>query len=145
MLAALSAEGAEYLLIGAHALAAHRQARATKDMDLLIDATPANARRVLAALRRFGAHLADLTETDLTTPEIVFQVGVEPNRIDFLTSIPAVDFRQAWERRIEVHMGEMTVPVIGREDLIRNKLATGRPQDLADVARLEGRENERLR
>jgi predicted nucleotidyltransferase len=140
MLSALSAERAEYLLVGAYAVAVHGLPRATGDLDIWIRASDANARRVWRALARFGAPLSELRETDLQTPRIVVQIGVAPRRIDLLTAIDAVAFDEAWSDRREVDIGGLTVPVIGRRHLIVNKKAVGRPQDLADVARLEGDE-----
>src|SRR6186997_403579 len=95
MLSALSAAGARFLVVGAHALAAHGAPRATGDLDIWIDATPENAAHVLAALRTFGAPLLDLSAADLCTPETVFQIGVPPARIDILTSISGVEFGNA--------------------------------------------------
>ena len=137
MLLALSAEGAEFLLVGAQALAVHGHPRATGDLDLWIRPTPANARRVLAALRRFGAPLEQLGADDLTTPDVVFQIGVQPQRVDLLTSIDGVSFEEAWAGSIRAQVLGATVPVIGRAELIRNKRATGRAQDLADAEALE--------
>ncbi|HMM35235.1 MAG TPA: hypothetical protein PKA62_10955, partial [Thermoanaerobaculia bacterium] len=102
MLSALDAAGAEYLVVGAHALAAHGVPRATGDLDIWVRATPENARRVLAALREFGAPLFDLTANDLSRPGTVFQIGVVPVRIDLLTSISGVGFEEAWAGRVEV-------------------------------------------
>jgi hypothetical protein len=137
MLSALSDAEAEYLIVGAHALAAHGRPRATGDLDIWVRPTPDNADRIWAALQRFGAPLHDLTRGDLHTPDIVFQIGVAPSRIDILTSISGVDFGDAWKNRIVVPVSGIDVPTIGREDLIRNKRAVGRPRDLADIAELE--------
>ncbi len=138
MLSALNEEGAEYLLVGAYALAVHGLPRATGDMDLWVRATPENALCVLAALRRFGAPLADLTPSDLARPGTVFQLGVAPRRIDVLTSIDGVTFEEAWQRRSTSTLAGVSVPVISREDFVRNKRAAGRPKDLADIAWIEG-------
>jgi len=137
MLSALSDEKAEFLLVGAHALAAHGLPRATGDMDLWIRASGENARRVWRALARFGAPLDQLSETDLQAPETVFQIGISPCRIDILTSISAVEFEEAWSGRLEVELEGLRIPVIGRSHLLRNKKAVGRPKDLADAAWLE--------
>ena len=137
MLSALSAENAEFLVVGGYALSAHGYPRATGDIDIWIRATEENAARVYAALKRFKAPLSRLTEADLTEPDVVFQIGVAPNRIDILTSIDAVDFDEAWADRKTVELGGQTVAVMGREHLIKNKKAIGRPRDLADVAELE--------
>jgi hypothetical protein len=137
MLSALSDEGADYLLVGAYALAVHGVPRGTGDIDLWIRPSAANARRVLAALARFGAPVGSFTEQDLVTPGTVFQLGVAPRRIDLMTSIDGVEFDDAWRARTHARYGDLEVPVLSREHLIHNKKATGRPQDLADVARLE--------
>jgi hypothetical protein len=136
MLAALSAEGAEYLVVGAHALAAHGTPRATGDLDLWVRATPENARRVWRALETFGAPLYDLTLEDLSRPDVVFQIGLVPNRIDLLTSISGVDFEEAWKNHIFVEIEDLEVAVLGRAELIRNKRAVGRARDLADIEEL---------
>ena len=137
MLSALCEEGAEFLLVGAYALAAHGLPRATGDMDIWIRRSEENAARVWRALQRFGAPLAGLTRDDLKTPDIVFQIGVAPRRIDILTSIDGVQFDEAWPNREAIVVEGLTIGVIGRSHLIRNKKAVGRPQDLADVAWLE--------
>jgi hypothetical protein len=99
--------------------------------------TPENADRVWAALVRFGAPLDDLTRDDLRSPDAVFQIGIPPSRIDLLTSISGVEFGRAWGNRIVVTIAGNDVHTIGKEDLLRNKRATGRPRDLADVTELE--------
>ena len=137
MLSALSAAGAEFLVVGAHALAAHGRPRATGDLDLWIRPTPANAAKVWTALERFRAPLRELSLEDLGRPGIVFQLGVPPCRIDILTAIDGVEFDEAWSRRIMVELGSNRAPVLGRQDLIVNKRASGRPKDLADLAWLD--------
>jgi hypothetical protein len=136
MLSALSGEGAEYLVVDAYALAAHGVPRATGDLDLWVSAPEENAGRVLRALQTFGAPLEEVRQADLVTPDTVLQIGLAPRRVDLLISIDDVHF-EAWPSRVEVEIDGLTLPVIGREHLIRNKRAVGRPQDLADVARLE--------
>jgi hypothetical protein len=137
MLSALCGEGAEFLLVGAYALAAHGLPRATGDLDIWIRPSAGNAARVWRALERFGAPLGGLTPVDLNTPDLVFQIGVAPRRIDILTSIDAVQFDEAWPDRQVLEVEGLTIGVIGRSHLIQNKKAVGRPQDLADVAWLE--------
>ena len=139
LLSALNAQRAEYLVVGAHALAAHGHVRATKDLDIWVRPERANAERVLAALRSFGAPLHDLTQADLTKAGLVFQIGVPPVRIDLLTAIDGVAFDEAWEERVRTRFGGVEVGVLSRNHLIRNKRASGRLQDLADVEWLEGR------
>jgi hypothetical protein len=136
MLSALSEAGVEFLVVGAHALAAHGVPRATGDLDIWIRADPENAGRVLDALVRFGAPLFDLTARDLVTPDTVFQIGLPPSRIDLLTSISGVEFEAAWANRMPIPIGPLTIPVLGRADFLANKRASGRPKDLADLALL---------
>lgn len=138
MLSVLCDEGAEFLLVGAYALATHGLPRATGDMDIWIRRSQENAALVWRALRRFGAPVAGLSEDDLNTPNLVFQIGIAPRRIDILTSIDAVQFDEAWLDRRVVEIEGLSIGVIGRSHLIQNKKAVGRPQDLADVAWLEG-------
>ncbi len=137
MLSAFIAEGVEFLLVGAYALAVHGVPRATGDIDLWVRPTPENAARVRTALAKFGAPVSNLTIADLAAPNLIFQVGVAPRRIDVITSISGVEFVQAWANRIEVPIESLTIPVLGREDFIRNKRSSGRPKDAADIALLE--------
>ncbi|MEI6239516.1 MAG: hypothetical protein WCR51_03940 [Planctomycetia bacterium] len=137
MLNALSAEGAEVLVVGAYAVAGHGLPRATGDIDLWVRPTPENAARVWRALERFGAPRSRLTPASFTEPDIVYQIGLPPNRIDILTTIDGVAFADAWAERVIRTVDGVTFPMISKHHLLANKRATGRPQDLADVARLE--------
>jgi hypothetical protein len=139
LLAEFNACGVEYLVVGAHALAAHGHVRATKDLDVWIRPQPENARRVLKALAAFGAPLQDLSEADLSRPGIVFQIGIPPIRIDIVTAIDGVEFDEAWAARMLTRYADQAVAVLSREHLIRNKRAAGRSQDLADIEWLEAR------
>lgn len=131
-------QGVEYLLVGAYALAVHGLPRATGDIDLLVLTTPQNAKRAFNALEEFGVPMEQVTTDDFTVEGIVFQIGIAPRRIDVLTSIDGVRFADAWQKRQITDIEGIPVPVISREHLIINKRATGRPQDIADVAWLEG-------
>jgi len=137
LLSAFNDRGVEYLVVGAHALAAHGHVRATKDLDVWVRPESANATRVIAALKGFGAPLQGLTEKDLAAPGLILQIGVPPVRIDVLTAIDGVEFEEAWEARLRTRVADLEVTVISKEHLIRNKRAAGRLQDLADVERLE--------
>ena len=137
ILSALSEAGVEYLVVGAYAMAVHGVPRATGDLDVWIRPSPDNAARTIAALRRFGAPLQDLTASDLCQPGTVFQIGVAPRRIDMLTAIDAVSFDDAWKARRSIHVDDLEVWVIGRDALLKNKRATGRPRDRADAEQLE--------
>lgn len=137
MLQCLSGENVSFLLIGAYAVAAYGFPRATKDIDILVRPSAENASSLMKALARFGAPLDGVSVDDFSTEGIVFQIGNSPRRIDILTRISGVDFQQAYERRQIVELEGIQVPVISLEDLIANKRATGRMQDMADVERLE--------
>ncbi len=137
LVAEFNAHGVEFLVVGAHALAAHGHVRATKDLDVWVRPTRENAARTIRALRSFGAPLHDLTEQDFVEPGTIFQIGVAPVRIDIVTSISGVEFDEAWPRRLRARFADQEVGVLSREDLIRSKRAAGRPQDLADVDWLE--------
>lgn len=137
LLSEFSARKIEFLIIGAHALAVHGHVRATKDLDIWVRAAPSNASRIVDALRAFGAPLNDVTVSDFSEPGITFQIGVEPVRIDIITEIDGLDFEGAWSRRLTKEIDGLSLPVISAPDLIANKKATGRLQDLADVEALE--------
>lgn len=131
-----------FMLVGGYAVAHHGHPRATKDIDIWVCPDSENADRVIRALQSFGAPLASLgvTRDDFLTPGQTVQIGVTPLRIDLLTEIAGVDFESAWSARdrseLNLH-GQREVPVLGRAQLLVNKRAAGRPQDLADVAALE--------
>ena len=137
MLSALSAAGIDFLLVGAYALAANGYPRATGDLDLWVRANSETAAKVFRVLAEFGAPMHDLTVDDLSAPGIVFQIGVEPSRIDILTSVSGVEFDVAWRNRLVVKIDEMDIPVIGRIDLVINKRASGRPKDIVDAETLD--------
>jgi hypothetical protein len=137
LLAEFNAHGVEFLIVGAHALAAHGRVRATKDLDIWVRPEGENAKRVIAAIRAFGAPLHDLTEKDLSTPGITFQIGLPPLRIDVLTAISAVEFEQAWSARMLTRFADQPAAVLSKQHLLENKRAAGRKQDLADVEWLE--------
>ncbi len=136
ILSTFNAGGVDYLLVGAYAVAAHGLPRATGDIDLWIRATSENAKRVWDALARFGAPTDQFSIADLESPEVVIQIGVSPQRIDLLTSIDGVDFDAAWRDRVAVEVDGLKVQTLSRRHLIANKRSAGRPQDLADAARL---------
>lgn len=133
LLRAFSDRSVRYLVVGAHALGYWAQPRATGDFDLFVEPTAENARRVLAALGDFGAPLFDLTLEDLSRPGVVFQMGVPPYRIDLNTELTGVTFAEAWAEHARVEIEGLSIPIIGREAMVRNKRATGRPKDLLDL------------
>ncbi|MCA9247482.1 MAG: hypothetical protein KDA42_10215 [Planctomycetales bacterium] len=133
MLAALNDAEADYLVVGAYAMAAHGCPRATGDIDIWVRPTDDNAQRVWKALRQFGAPMSKVGVDDFATPDVVFQIGVAPQRIDVLTSISGVEFADAWPSRLTVDLGGLQARVISRNHLLENKLATGRPKDVLDA------------
>lgn len=137
LLLVFNAHDVEYLIVGAHALAAHGHVRATKDMDVWVRPDEANAEKVLQALSDFGAPLRDLTADDLSRKETIFQIGVPPLRIDIITGVDGLEFAEAWPDRVETSFGGVPTFVISRHHLIMNKKAAARLQDLADVQQLE--------
>lgn len=137
MLQCLLEENVRFLLVGAYAVAVYGYPRATKDIDLFVRAVPENASNLIRALTRFGAPLAGVSESDFSTEGVVFQIGNSPRRIDILTRISGIDFEQAFTNRKIISVEGMEVPVISVEDLIANKRATGRLQDLADIEKLQ--------
>ncbi|MEM6959393.1 MAG: nucleotidyl transferase AbiEii/AbiGii toxin family protein [Myxococcota bacterium] len=132
----LISEKVEFLLIGGHALAAHGHPRFTEDLDVFVRADEANARRVRSALEKFGFGDVAPEVSALTQVRKVFMLGRKPFRIDILTGISGVNFDEAWENRDYVELAPGSVPLISRVDLIKNKAASGRPKDLADLAAL---------
>lgn len=137
-LAALLEAGARFLVVGAHALAVHGVPRATGDIDVWIATEAENTEKVWAALLRFGAPMEAMgvSQDDLRLPDQVLQIGLPPRRIDLLTAITGVGFPEAWEGRIEHVVAGLTIPFIGRAELVRNKRAAGRAKDLADLEAL---------
>ena len=139
MRSALLRAGARFLVVGAHVMAALGVPRATGDLDVWVDPAPDNAQRVWQALLEFGAPVAalPLSKRDLEIPGQVVQMGVPPQRIDILRGVTGVEFETAWRERIVHRVDTLDVPFIGREALLRNKRATGRAKDLADVEILD--------
>ena len=137
ILRALHAEGAEFLVVGAYALAAHGYPRATMDIDIWVMPSPANADAVLRALGRFGAPLGNLVSEDLLKEDTVFQIGVAPRRIDIITGASGLRFEEAFSRSIQADLDGVVFRVLSLDDLIANKKAAGRAKDLVDVETLE--------
>jgi len=122
-----------YCIIGAFALAFHARPRYTKDMDILVEATTDNAKRLLVALREFGFGSLNLSVEDFSSKGNIIQLGYEPVRIDIITSIKGLEFADIWESRIQGPYGKQTVNFIDRQNLIRSKKLSNRAQDKADL------------
>lgn len=137
MLSCLKEEKVEFLIVGAYALAAHGFPRATGDIDIWVRNSSGNAQKIMAALMKFGTQISSLSEKDFTFPDMVVQIGVEPCRIDLLTSISGVEFDSAWENKVSITIDALEIYVLSKADLLKNKLATGRDKDQGDIVWLE--------
>lgn len=126
-----------YCIIGSFALAFHARSRYTKDLDILVEPSLQNARKILAALKDFGFGEPALSVQDFTEPGQIIQLGYEPVRIDIITSVEGVDFRKIWENRSSGKFGETIAFFIGLHDFIETKKKADRPQDRADLDILE--------
>ncbi len=135
--ALLTSHGVRFLIVGAHAMAAHGRPRATQDIDILVDRTEDNARRLGKALQAFGFDLLARDSHLFTQPERMARLGNPPLRIDIMTSITGVGFDEAWAGRLRTKVDGLDLAFLGRRELIENKRATGRPKDLADLALME--------
>ncbi|MGI9197843.1 MAG: hypothetical protein ACR2KE_10325 [Candidatus Nanopelagicales bacterium] len=137
LLECFARRGVRYLVVGGWALAAHGIPRLTKDLDVWVWPDPGNAERVTEALDDFGFSDVGLVPRDFLAEDVVIQLGYPPNRVDLLTTPTGVDFDSCWSERLDVPLDGLVVPFIGLEGLKANKRATGRPQDLVDLAALE--------
>ena len=137
----MSDEEVRFILVGAYALAAHGYPRATMDIDIWVMPSPQNAEAVLRALGRFGAPLHNLTKEDLQKDGTIFQIGVAPRRIDIITTASGLRFEEVFQNSISINIEGIEVHIPSIDDLIRNKRATGRTKDLADVEALESLKN----
>ncbi|MGD8805400.1 MAG: hypothetical protein PVH65_06095 [Chloroflexota bacterium] len=126
-----------YLVTGGYAVALHGYPRYTKDLDIWIELSRDNAKKLIAALDEFGFASLGLSDQDFLEPGTVIQLGYPPNRIDLLTTVTGVDFEACYESRIVIHVDDVDVNFIDLVNLRKNKRAVGRPQDLADLDNLE--------
>ena len=133
----LNSRGVDYVIVGTQSLAFHGRPRHTGDLDILVRPTPDNARLLLALLNQFGFEQSRFKETDFLQPEQIIQLGRVPNRIDLLTSLTGVATDEAFDAKVSAIIDGIPVFVLGKDALIRNKRAVGRPQDLADLSALE--------
>jgi hypothetical protein len=137
LLVALNEESVEYLIVGGYAVIKYTEPRFTKDIDIWVNATPENAERVMQALKKFGAPLSGISARDFTDPDLFFQIGISPTRIDVIMGVDGLDFSDCWKRRESGRWDEIETSFISIYDLIRNKEKVGRPQDLIDVENLK--------
>ncbi|GMU58079.1 MAG: hypothetical protein AMXMBFR33_72250 [Candidatus Xenobia bacterium] len=140
LLDCLDRHGVEFLVVGGYATSVYAMPRYTKDLDIWVRASPSNGQRIISALQEFGFGNLGLTVQDFASPDTIIQLGYEPNRVDLLTELKGLEFDPCYGRakRFQIEPG-LSIPLIAREDLLRNKRAVGRPQDLADIAAIEAR------
>ena len=132
----LNSHGVEFLLIGGYAVGLHGYPRGTADLDVWVSMGQPNADRLIGALREFGFDMPNLNPSLFLQEDKLVRMGVPPLRIDILTSIAGVTFKDCFARREVVSVGDVEIPIISLADLKANKKATGRRQDLADVDHL---------
>lgn len=141
MLSCLRDEKVDFIVVGAYALAAHGFPRATGDIDIWVRSDSDNAPKIMRALAKFGAPISEISEHDFTVPDCVLQIGVEPSRIDLLTSIDGVAFDEAWAEKISITIDELDIHVLSKGHLLKNKLAAGRDKDQGDIVWLKRNQN----
>jgi hypothetical protein len=139
MLQFLKANDVRFLIVGAYALGAYGYPRATGDMDIWVLAEQDNSEKLYQTLKEFGAPMVQLTEQTFVQKGVIFQIGVAPRRIDIITHIDGVEFTPAWQNRQLIDIDGMSIPFISKEDLIRNKLSTGREKDRLDAQQLQAK------
>jgi hypothetical protein len=127
----------KYLVVGGYAVAFHGHPRYTKDLDLWIGLSPENANKILDALKKFGFGSLGLKPDDFLESDQIIQLGYPPNRIDILTTLKDLHFEDCYKAKVEVEIQGLHINFIDIENLKKNKMATGRPQDLADSENLE--------
>ena len=137
MLSAFASSGVRYLVIGGHAVSLHARPRTTKDLDLWLDAAPENVGRACAALLSFGVPSEIVHDLRTARPDEIVWMGRIPARVDFLQTVPGLEFEPCWERRVTADLGGVAVQFLGRDDLLVNKRVVGRAQDRRDVRALE--------
>jgi hypothetical protein len=126
-----------YLVVGGYAVAIHGHPRFTKDINIWIDRSSTNAELIVKALEQFGFASLELKKNDFLVEDQIIQLGYPPNRIDIITSLEGVDFKESYEKRLQVHVEGVEINFINLDNLRKNKKATGRLQDLADLEKLE--------
>ena len=139
----LNKHGVRYLVIGAYAVIYYTEPRFTKDLDIWVEAREKNATSLYKALKEFGAPLAKIRPRDFTNRKLIYQIGVDPIRIDIMMGLPGVRFNTAWRKRTRSTYGDVPISILGKKELVRSKRRIGRTQDLMDVERLTRRGGKR--
>jgi hypothetical protein len=136
LLRAFNDENVRYLMVGGYALIKYTEPRYTKHLDIWVSPDSENAHRVFEALIKYGAPVTEMSPADFMREGFFFTMGLAPNRVDILFDLTGLDFETAWERRVAARLGDNETNFLSRVDLIINKEAVGRKQDLADVEKL---------
>lgn len=136
LLKMLNTYGVKYLIVGAYAVIYYTEPRFTKDIDIWVEPTPENAAKVWKVLTEFGAPLEQVRLADFCNMDLIYQIGVAPNRIDIMMDVPGVEFDSAWKNRVQSSYGKESIFIMNFNDLIRAKKNAGRDQDLLDLKRL---------
>lgn len=137
LFAAFNAADVRYLVVGAYAMLHYTEPRFTKDLDVWVEPTDENARRTWAALASYGAPLEGVRVEDFANPDLVFQIGIAPSRVDVLMGLTGLEFGPAWEHSVAATFERIPIRVLSLDDLIRNKQSLDRPQDRVDLLLLE--------
>ena len=138
----LNEEHVDYLIVGAHAVIYYTEPRYTKDMDVWVAPTKDNAKRIWKALAQFGAPLVNISIDDFTNEDLVYQIGVAPNRIDILMGISGIEFKEANKSRVKSTYAGETIYLLSRIDLIKAKRASNRKHDQLDLEKLQDYDDE---
>lgn len=137
LLTLLNSHSVRYLVVGGYATSIHAVPRYTKDIDIWVERSRRNAEASIAALHAFGFGSLGLTPEDFQADDTIVQLGYEPNRVNLLTSLKGVEFEPCYQRRVEAEVEGIQVPFIASSELISNKAAVGRSQDIADIEQLK--------
>ena len=139
LLSILNKHKVKYLIVGAYAVIHYTEPRYTKDLDIWIESETENAKRAYAALKEFGAPLKNISPEDFTNKNLVYQIGVEPVRVDIIMGIPGIEFIRAWKYRKVAVFDNIRVNIIGINQLIMSKKKARRDMDLIDLKSLQFR------
>jgi hypothetical protein len=123
----------KFLIVGAYAMGAHGYPRATGDLDIWVEISGENSKRIYKSLSEFGAPLSDITKKTFAEKGIFFQIGIAPRRIDIITHIDGVIFKEAYQTKEVIEIENLRIPFISKENLIKNKQSTNRKKDKLDV------------
>jgi len=133
----LNEEKVEYLIVGAHAVIFYAEPRYTRDIDLWINPTKENVDSLWNALVKFGAPLIDITKEEFENPNLIYQIGIEPNRIDIIMGMDKVSFAEAYNQKKGSFYDGIPIDIISISDLIKTKENTGRKKDELDIESLK--------